>query len=101
MTTWIDRLRRAPIEAERETANAADARLTLKDDAGEDVGAGDAVTFSYGIPPVHVRGEVIERDGVLVVLTPGHTPAECDLMLVRGLVGAWYKADRSEERDGE
>ena len=76
-------------------------RLVLLDDDGEPVGAGDTVVFSYGIPPVHVVAPVVERDGRLVVLTPGHTPVEGKLRSLRYFVGGWYKQDalvgKSEE----
>ena len=62
-----------------------------RDDDGEFVYAGDKVQFSYGIPPVGVTGKVIERDGTLIVLTPGHKPKECKLRSLRRYVGAWWK----------
>lgn len=61
------------------------------DDDGFRVRAGDRIFFSYGIPPVRVIAEIIERDGKLVALTPGHLPSECRLKSLRGYIGAWCK----------
>lgn len=71
-----------------------------RDDDGEFVYAGDTVSFSYGIPPVGVRGKVFERDGDLWVSTPGHKPKECRLRSLRRYVGAWWKytAPPSDDR---
>ena len=46
------------------------------DSDGAEVTAGCTIHFAYGIPPVSVRAPVIDRDGVLIALTPGHNPAE-------------------------
>ena len=67
-----------------------------KDDDGMATRAGDIVMFSYGIPPVVVKAEVVSRDGVLWVLTPGHTPSECKLGRLRIHIGAWYRWGRKE-----
>jgi hypothetical protein len=61
------------------------------DDDGNRVRAGDTIFFSYGIPPVYVKAEIIDRDGKLVALTPGHCPSECTLKRLRRYVGAWYR----------
>ena len=50
-----------------------------KDEEGNEVHAGDKISFSYGIPPVRVEGVLFERDGRLVMPTPGHNPAEATL----------------------
>jgi len=50
-------------------------RGKLIDEDGKPIVAGCTIRFSYGIPPVVVVAEVVERGGVLVALTPGHTPA--------------------------
>lgn len=63
----------------------------MKDNDGFDVGPGDKISFSYGIPPVRVNGKIVERDGKLIVLTPGHNPAEANLRTLRQHVGAFYK----------
>jgi len=64
------------------------------DDDGQRTRAGDAVCFCYGIPPVGVRAQIIQRDGKLVALTPGHKPAECDLRSLRKYVGGWYRQNK-------
>jgi len=66
-------------------------KLVLLDDDGERTGAGDVVHFSYGIPPVGVDAQIIERDGRLVGLCPGHNPPEFKLRSLRRYVGGWYK----------
>ena len=53
-------------------------------------GAGDKVEFKYGIPPVRVIAEVVDVDGELIAMTPGHTPEECPLRDLRRAVGDWY-----------
>lgn len=50
-------------------------RGPLVDEDGKPITAGCTIRFSYGIPPVAVVAKVVERDGVLVALTPGHTPS--------------------------
>jgi hypothetical protein len=65
--------------------------LRLRDDDGEWVSAGDTVRFSYGIPPVAVDALIVERDGRLIGLCPGHTPPEFNLRSLRRYVGCWYK----------
>lgn len=62
-----------------------------KDNWGVEINAGDTVSFSYGIPPIGVKGEVVQRGGSLIVLTPGHNPDECNLRSLRGHVGDFYK----------
>lgn len=54
-------------------------RGPIRDDDGDIVRAGDRLRSSYGIPPRRIEGVVVERNGRLVVLTPGHSPAECTL----------------------
>ena len=63
----------------------------LYDDDGELTRAGDTVQFCYGIPPIRVVAEIVERDGSLVGLCPGHTPSEFKLRSLRRYVGNWYK----------
>lgn len=65
---------------------------TSKDSDGKIVRAGDRIRFSYGIPPIVVVAEVVERDGVLIALTPGHNPDECKLRTLRRHVCEWFKA---------
>lgn len=62
----------------------------MKDDDGKHVGPGDFIRFSYGIPPVAVKAKIIERDGKLIALTPGHKPDECNLKSLRRHVGQFY-----------
>ena len=76
---------------DRLTARRARRWLVMRDDDGKRVQAGDAVRFCYGIPPVAVVAKIVERDGRLVALTPGHKPAECELRRLRRAVGSWYK----------
>ena len=59
----------------------------IKDEDGTIVKEGDFIRFSYGIPPVVVRAEIIARDGKLIALTPGHKPDECSLRQLRRHVG--------------
>jgi len=73
----------------------------LMDDDGVPVTAGDTIRFSYGIPPVVVEAKIIERDGRLVALSPGHTPAECKLRSLRNYVGNWYKTNVPVTRGSE
>jgi hypothetical protein len=76
---------------DRLTARRARRWMVLRDDDGKRVKAGDAVRFCYGIPPVAVVAQVVERGGRLIALTPGHTPEECSLRALRRAVGRWYK----------
>lgn len=64
----------------------------IKDSDGVVVKPGDAVRFSYGIPPVGVCAEVIERDGRLIALTPGHNPKECPVSQLKRHVGDFWIA---------
>jgi len=72
--------------------------LRLRDDDGEWVMAGDAVHFSYGIPPVGVDAPIVERDGKLVGLCPGHNPPQFNLRSLRRHVGNWYKQNKENIR---
>jgi hypothetical protein len=67
--------------------------MRLRDDDGQWVTAGDRIRFSFGIPPIAVEAEVIERNGRLIALTPGHTPSECLLRSLRNYVGEWFKVE--------
>ena len=69
--------------------------LVLLDDDGKRTTAGDTVCFSYGIPPVRALAKIIERDGVLVGICPGHNPDEFKLRSLRRYVGDWYKQNRA------
>lgn len=67
------------------------ASLTMLDDDGVKVSAGDKIKFNYGIPPVLVRARLVQRGNSLIALTPGHNPVECNLRSLRKYVGAWFK----------
>lgn len=69
-----------------------------KCDDGYSTRAGDMIMFSYGIPPVRVESEIIDRNGRLIALTPGHYPPECELRKLRGYVGAWYRIGRKGDQ---
>jgi hypothetical protein len=61
------------------------------DDDGIRIKQGMWVSFTYGIPPVCVAGEVVRQGNLLVVLTPGHNPPQCRLSELRECVGEFYK----------
>jgi hypothetical protein len=63
----------------------------LLDNDGAEVRHGDTIGFSYGIPPVGVRAQVVQRGKSLFALTPGHTPAECNLRSLRRYIGEWFR----------
>ena len=65
-------------------------RKRLLDSDGEEVTAGCYVSFSYGIPPVFVLAQIIERDDELIALTPGHNPVEEKARLLKRYVGEFY-----------
>lgn len=75
-------------------------RLVLHDDNGEPVGAGDVVTFNYGIPPVHVVAPIVMRGGHLIALTPGHYPPKCNLRRLREYAGGWLKQNNASASSG-
>ena len=66
----------------------------MKDDGGLEVGPGDWISFSYGVPPVGVRARISSLDGELVATTLGaHKPRKVLLKSLRQHVGSWYRAD--------
>jgi hypothetical protein len=65
-------------------------RRTLDSD-GQEVKAGDSITFSYGIPGVRVEAPVVEVDGKLIALTVGHKPPKIALSKLKSHVGLYYK----------
>lgn len=67
----------------------------IKDSDGKLVTAGCHVHFSYGIPPVGVLAQVIERDGKLIALTPGHNPEECPVAALKKCVCDFWAASPS------
>ncbi len=64
--------------------------MTLTDDYGREVKAGDMIAFTYGVPLVGVVASVIERGGRLIALTPGHNPCECRVDRLRYHVGEFH-----------
>ena len=54
----------------------------LVDDDGIEITAGCVLHFAYGIPPVPVRAEIVERKGRLVALTPGHDPGSAPVSAI-------------------
>lgn len=63
----------------------------LKDNDGVEITAGCTLHFCYGIPPVHVRAKVVRRSGVLIALTPGHTPAEAPVREITPYFDCWVE----------
>ena len=74
--------------------------MRMRDDDGEWFTAGDWVSFSYGIPPVGVRSEIVLRDGKLMAIdrynSQGHDLHENPLRSLRRHVGNWYKSHPPE-----
>ena len=68
--------------------------LVLRDDDRTPTRAGDTVCFNYGIQPIGVRARIVQRGRSLIALTPGHTPAECNLRTLRRYVGGWFKQNK-------
>jgi hypothetical protein len=64
---------------------------SYRDDDGEFVREGDQISFCYGTPPVGVFADVVDKDGDLVALCPGHNPPECKLKSLRRHVGSFFK----------
>lgn len=62
-----------------------------KDSDGNEIRAGDLISFSFGIPPIGVVARVVDRGGHLFALTPRYKPAECRLDHLRSHVGDFYK----------
>ncbi len=65
-------------------------RRKIRDGDGVEVVAGCAIYFSFGLPPVGVLAQVIERDGDLIALTPEHNPKECKVSELRRHVGDFW-----------
>ena len=67
-------------------------RTPYHDDDGVRIKEGMWVGFTYGIPPVYVKGEVgRDKKYVLIVTTPGHSPDHCRLSELREFVGSFYR----------
>lgn len=66
----------------------------MKDDMGEEVIAGDWISFTYGIPPTRVDARIGEREGELWLTVLGrHKPRTMPLRELRYHVGSWHKSD--------
>lgn len=66
----------------------------MMDDDGINVGPGDWIAFSYGIPPVGVRARISSRDGRLIATVLGrHRPKQIALSDLRRHVGNWYRTN--------
>lgn len=69
--------------------------LAIKDSDGTVVTEGCHVHFSYGIPPVGVLALVVERNGKLIALTPGHNPEQCPVAALKKYVCEFWVATPS------
>jgi hypothetical protein len=66
----------------------------VEDDDGFEVGPGDWISFSYGIPPTRVDARISNQDGRLVATVLGkHKPRQVALSSLRKHVGNWYKSN--------
>lgn len=61
----------------------------ITDEDGAVVKAGCTINFGYGIPPVGVYAKVVERNGELIALTPGHNPAQCAVSYIKKYFNFW------------
>lgn len=61
------------------------------DSDGRIVREGDSIHFIYGIPPIRANGTVINRNGVLWALVPGHKPNESTLSDIRKYCEHFWK----------
>ena len=68
--------------------------MSIRDDDGQPVAAGDTITFSYGIPGTRVEAPIVDINGTLFAMTPGHTPEKCKLADLRKYVGVFWKLKR-------
>ena len=66
------------------------ARRKILDSDGVEVTPGCVIRFGYGIPPVSVVAHVIDRNGVLIALTPDHNPKECRVSTLMRHVGDFW-----------
>ena len=67
----------------------------VRDEDDRIVKAGDVLVSSYGIPPRRLEGQVIERKGKLIVLTPDSNPKECTLHAFQRHLGTFYVREPS------
>lgn len=56
---------------------------------------GCTIYFAYGIPGVPVLAKVIERNGKLIALTPGHRPKESRVSCLNRHVGDFWVCQES------
>jgi hypothetical protein len=68
--------------------------VTLLDSDGSEIVAGCHLHFGYGIPPVPVDAEIVERGGKLVALTPGHNPASATVSTIVRDFDCWVDVPR-------
>ncbi|NTG00046.1 hypothetical protein G6L30_07920 [Agrobacterium rhizogenes] len=68
-----------------------DKALEIRDDESKLIKAGDRINFSYGIPGNRVDADIIDLNGELWALTPGHKPDRCKLSVLRRYVGHFWK----------
>lgn len=66
------------------------ARRKIRDSDGVEATAGCTIHFGYGIPEVGVVAPVVERNGILIALTPGHNPKECKVSELKRHVGDFW-----------
>ncbi len=66
-------------------------RKKLLDSNGVEIVAGCHIHFGYGIPPVPVYAEIVERGGRLVALTPGHKPASAPVATIVRYFECWVE----------
>lgn len=85
MSTSKSPLNKLKAEADRKR------RKAQVDDDGVEITPGCTLVFSYGVPPVVVEAKVIERDGTLIALTPGHTPAEAPVRDITPFFNCWVR----------
>lgn len=79
-------------DSDKDREGGSERRIVMLDDDGEQVGDGDEITFSYGIPPVRVLASIEVIEGELWAMTPGHKPSRCKLSELRDHVEIFYKA---------
>jgi hypothetical protein len=69
-------------------------RKTVKDDDGVPVGPGDRIAFSYGMPPRRAYADVVEYQGMLLVIVDKpHKPRIAKLRSLRRYVDRWYMVE--------
>lgn len=73
----------------------------MKDMDGKTIKEGDTIIFSYGIPPRKVVAPIILKNGKLIAITTGHTPATCELRQLKKYVGGFYKQDSPNQTAGD